>query len=137
MKKFFNRVKIVAVGTIATVATVYLLVAMNQTDTILYQKVTEIQHVEAEEVTPAVMERIAECESGNSHYAKSGQIVTNGNTNGTVDIGKYQINLFYWGDKATELELDLTIEEDNEAFALYLYDLHGTEPWIWSKKCWQ
>jgi hypothetical protein len=86
------------------------------------------------EVVPPVMERIAKCESGNTHY-RNGQVIMNANTNKTVDIGKYQINSI-WNKKATELGLNLTDEKDNEAMAMYIYKTHGTEPWYSSKACW-
>lgn len=84
---------------------------------------------------PPVMKRIAQCESKGLHYW-DGQVVLRANTNKTVDTGKYQINSI-WNDTATKMGLDLTKEEDNEAFAMYLYETHGTEPWVYSKKCWR
>lgn len=89
-----------------------------------------------QEITYPVLERIAECESGNSQYGKTGQVLVMGNTNKSVDIGKYQINNVIWGKKATEMGLNLMVEKDNEAFAVYLYKTYGTEPWVFSKKCW-
>lgn len=83
----------------------------------------------------AVMERIAKCESSTGHFGPSGQVIFNANSNGSVDIGKYQINTV-WFKKATELGYDLTNEKDNEAFAMWIYDNHGTEPWYSSVKCW-
>lgn len=82
-----------------------------------------------------VLERIAKCESNNSHF-RNGQVLVVGNTNKSVDIGKFQINNIIWGAKATEMGLDLMKESDNEKFAEYLYETYGTEPWVWSKKCW-
>ncbi len=83
-----------------------------------------------------VLERIATCESGGSHYDKNGQVQFNANTNGSVDIGKYQINNKAWGKKATDMKLNLVVEEDNKKMAQYIYETHGTEPWYSSKKCW-
>jgi len=82
-----------------------------------------------------VLKRIAVCESNDKHFGESGQVLMVGNTNKSVDVGRYQINSL-WFKKANELGLDLTLEKDNEAFAIYLYKTYGTEPWIWSKKCW-
>lgn len=82
-----------------------------------------------------VLERIAHCESNNTHY-KDGQVIFNVNTNGTVDIGKYQINSV-WNKKATELGLDLTKEKDNEAMATWIYENRGTGDWSASMRCWQ
>jgi hypothetical protein len=86
--------------------------------------------------TYPVLLRIAKCESSNNHFDKNGQVLMVGNKNGSVDIGKYQINNRVWGKKAKEMNLDLTLEKDNEAFAMYLYTTLGTVPWIWSQKCW-
>jgi len=83
----------------------------------------------------AIMEKIAKCESENQHYGKSGQVILRANTNGTVDIGRYQINSV-WFTKATELGLDLTKEKDNEAMAYWIYENRGTEDWKYSKHCW-
>jgi hypothetical protein len=88
-----------------------------------------------------VLNRIADCESGNGtpgsaiHF-KNGQVLLKANTNGTVDIGKYQVNLTYWGKKATELGLDLTKEADNKKMAEWIYLNKGTTDWSASQKCW-
>ena len=86
-------------------------------------------------VTYPVLDRIAKCESNNSHYDKNGQVMLRGNRNGSVDVGRFQLNSI-WFSKATELGLDLTKEKDNEEFAIYLYKTFGTEPWVFSKSCW-
>ena len=88
------------------------------------------------EITPEspVLSRIAHCESGNKHY-KDGQVIFNANKNGTVDIGRFQINSV-WNKKATELGLNLTDPVDNEKMAQYIYQNFGTEPWYSSKACW-
>lgn len=82
-----------------------------------------------------VMERIARCESGNMHF-KNGQVIINVNTNGTYDMGVYQINSI-WNKKAGEMGYNLSIEKDNREFANYLYKNFGTAPWDASRKnCW-
>jgi len=87
------------------------------------------------EVSAPVLERIAKCESSGKHMS-NGQVVMSGNSNGSVDVGLFQINVRIWGKVAGDLGYNLTIEEDNKAFAVYLYNNYGTEPWIWSKACW-
>ncbi len=93
-------------------------------------------------VAPApVLDRIADCESGtgkagSATHFKNGQVVMNANTNGTIDIGKYQVNLTYWGKKATDLGLDLTKEVDNKKMAEFIYQNYGTGDWSASQKCW-
>lgn len=94
----------------------------------------EIVEVPVKEIPP-VMKRIAKCESKGLHYW-DGQVVVRANTNKTVDIGKYQINSI-WNDTASKMGLDLTKESDNEAFAMYIYENFGTEPWKYSRHCWQ
>jgi hypothetical protein len=81
-----------------------------------------------------VLDRIAKCESGGVHK-RNGQVIFNANTNGSVDIGLYQINSI-WNSTATKMGLDLTLESDNKKFAEYLYTTKGTEPWYSSKSCW-
>ncbi len=95
----------------------------------------KIVEVESTKEAP-VLTRIAKCESGNKHIGSNGQVILNANTNGSVDVGVMQINERIWGKKATELGLNLWVEKDNRAFGKYLYDNFGTEPWVWSKACW-
>lgn len=98
----------------------------------VYAEKEVIKEVEKE---APILKRIAQCESGGSHY-KNGQVIINGkNKNGSVDLGKYQINST-WNATATKMGLDLTNEQDNEAFAKWLYANKGTEPWYSSKPCW-
>lgn len=95
----------------------------------------EVQVPVEVEIKAPVMERIAKCESGNMQF-KNGQVLINVNTNGTYDQGKYQINSI-WNKKAGEMGLNLAIEKDNEAFAMYLYKNYGTQPWEASRPhCW-
>lgn len=98
---------------------------------IIYTKAEVIKEVP---IKASVLDRIAKCESGGQHW-KNGQVLVKGNDNGSVDVGKYQINTI-WFPKATELGLNLMVEKDNEAFAQYLFSTYGSEPWIWTKKCW-
>ena len=83
---------------------------------------------------PQILQKIAYCESGDNHFNKDGRVIRGKINN--LDIGRYQINLLYWNDKAKELGLDIFDEDDNETMATWIYDNHGTKPWKWSKKCW-
>ena len=83
-----------------------------------------------------ILDRIAKCESPNGQYDKNGQVALNANKDGTVDIGKYQINNKVWGKKATEMHLNLANEEDNATMAKWIYENRGTEDWYSSKACW-
>ncbi len=88
-----------------------------------------------------VLQRISDCESGNgkpgsgTHF-KNGQVIFKANTNGTIDIGKYQINSV-WDKQASQLGLDLTKEADNYAMAKWIYENRGTSDWSSSSRCWQ
>lgn len=89
-----------------------------------------------------VLNRIADCESGNgkagtaTHYDKNGQVLLRGNTNKTVDVGKYQVNSV-WFKKATELGYDITTEAGNKAMAEWIYLNRGTGDWYSSESCWK
>lgn len=85
----------------------------------------------------SVMDRIAKCESGNSHVdPKTGQVYLVANSNKTVDVGKYMINTV-WHKKAKELGFDITKEADNEKMGYWIYENVGTSPWSASSHCWQ
>lgn len=91
--------------------------------------------VEKEMAAP-VLDRIAKCESGGSQTAKDGQVVIHVNTNGTWDIGKYQINSIHGAD-ATKRGFNLYTEEGNTAYAKYMYANLGTGDWSSSQGCWK
>ena len=80
------------------------------------------------------MNKIAFCESSGKHFNEDGEVVR-GKVN-PYDIGKYQINVLYWGEKAKELGHDVFTEEGNEAMAMEMYREQGTKPWSSSKPCW-
>lgn len=85
-------------------------------------------------VVPELLKRIARCESGDKHFKEDGKVIQ-GRIN-PQDIGRYQINLKYHGDRAKSLEIDLWSEKGNEEYALLLYREQGTKPWYLSKGCW-
>ena len=83
---------------------------------------------------PAILEKIAFCESGGNQYHPDGRVIR-----GRVDprdIGKYQINLYYHQKTSEDMGLDVFKEQDNETFALHLYNTQGTKPWEASRGCW-
>jgi hypothetical protein len=58
---------------------------------------------------------------------------------GTVnhnDVGVMQINSLYHEDKATVLGMDIYTLSGNLAYAKYLYNKEGTQPWASSEACW-
>ena len=84
---------------------------------------------------PEILAKIAACESGDRHFDAGGKVVR-GKYN-RYDLGRYQINLKYWHEKAEELGYNLSAEAGNEAFALWLYREYGTAPWKQSRECWE
>ena len=84
---------------------------------------------------PAIMLKIADCESGDKQFYPDGSLVRDGVTG--THVGVYQISLPVWGEKAKELGDDLTTEKGNIDFALRLYKMYGTAPWLASRdSCW-
>ena len=90
-------------------------------------------------VTPMkapVLARIANCESNGSQFLH-GQVVTHANRNGSVDIGKYQINIRKGSKQATKLHYNLATLKGNTAMSQYIYLNYGTGAWYASAKCWR
>lgn len=78
---------------------------------------------------------IARCESRFRHLGKDGNILRGEKNKG--DLGLMQINEYYHADTAEQLGLDLKSLDGNMAYAKYLYDHEGAQPWISSSKCWR
>lgn len=121
--------------------------AMTWTNTTDY-KIEEIKSVEVEEKVvekkPILLKeliKICTCESGQGtgkpqqYNIRTGEVLR-GEIN-SQDIGMCQINLFWNGETAKKMGLDLFKESDNITFANWLYTTQGAEPWNWSKGCWQ
>lgn len=106
--------------------------------TIYYTASIPVAHAAEKPELPAIMKKIAKCESGGTQLKANKVLVTNTNTNGSVDVGKWQINM-----NATQLKemavlgFNPLTEEGNEAYAIYLYEHRGTQPWNSSAKCWK
>ena len=84
--------------------------------------------------TPILAE-IARCESGFRQVDQTGQTLR-GEVNKS-DLGLFQVNKYYHGQKASDLGFNLNTVNGNLAFAKYLYGQEGTKPWSASAKCWQ
>lgn len=100
--------------------------------------------VTPKETMAAVMQRIADCESGGGvkggahQFNKDGTIVMHQNNNGSIDEGYMQINLTVAHiNQAAKMGLNLSNEEDNKAFGVWIYENEGTDPWSASAKCWR
>ena len=132
----FLREVLIRVGIVVALFAM-LITGMCMSPTAVAGEVEKTIEVPSTKTIAPVLVRIGKCESSTGHYGPNGQVIVIGNKNGSVDIGKYQINEKLWGKKATELKFNLFLEADNEAMAVWLYKNYGTEPWVWSKPCWQ
>lgn len=79
---------------------------------------------------------IAECESKGRQFNSDGSIVTNNNTDGTIDRGKWQINSRH-DERVKRLGIDILTEEGNEKFARILYAENYLRDWEASRHCWE
>ena len=80
------------------------------------------------------MIQIARCESTFRHTLTDGSVLKGRVDN--ADTGVMQINQRYHLDRAKQLDLDLYDIYDNMAYARYLYEKQGTQPWNASRACW-
>lgn len=92
------------------------------------------QFVESYFADIPVMINIAQCESHFRQYDADGSIYR-GKVN-NLDVGVMQINEHYHSDIADKLGLDLYTIQGNVAYARYLYEKEGTQPWASSEPCW-
>ncbi len=90
--------------------------------------------VRAKFVDAPVMADIARCESKFTEYNSDGSVL-HGGLGGTM-IGVFQISESVHADFAKSLGMDIYTVPGNLAYALYLYNKEGTQPWISSFPCW-
>ena len=81
-----------------------------------------------------VMVEIARCESTFRHDLEDGSVLQ-GRVD-PADTGVMQINKRYHLEAATAMELNLDDIYHNMAYARYLYETQGTQPWSASLPCW-
>jgi hypothetical protein len=79
-----------------------------------------------------VMVNIAQCESAFRQFTNSGTVLRGGN--GSV-LGIFQIAELY-ATRAQAMGMNIYSVEGNIAFARYLYEKDGTDPWMSSFPCW-
>jgi len=82
-----------------------------------------------------IMAEVAWCESRFVHVDPATGETKRGHIN-SQDIGVMQINEYYHRDTAEKMGLTIEDFEDNLAYARYLYDTQGTQPWSASQPCW-
>ena len=68
------------------------------------------------------------------HYAAGGDVLR-GRIN-PDDIGMRQINRYYHEEDALALGFDIWQREGNVRYANWLYERQGSQPWFWSRHCW-
>jgi hypothetical protein len=81
-----------------------------------------------------VMIEVARCESTFRHKLEDGSVLQ-GRVD-PADTGVMQINRRYHEVAATAMELDLDDIYHNMAYARYLYETQGVQPWSASMPCW-
>ena len=81
-----------------------------------------------------IMVAIAYCESRYRQYGSDGTVFR-GQVN-DKDVGVMQVNEYYHSATAKKLGLDLYTLQGNAAYARYLYEKQGTQPWSSSAPCW-
>lgn len=81
-----------------------------------------------------VMIQVARCESTFRHTLEDGSILQ-GKVD-PADTGVMQINKRFHAATAEKLGLNLDNIYDNMAYARYLYEKQGTQPWSASSPCW-
>ncbi len=81
-----------------------------------------------------VMVQVARCESTFRHTLADGSVLQ-GRVD-PADTGVMQINKRYHLETAEKLGLNLNDIYDNMAYARYLYETQGVQPWSASQPCW-
>jgi hypothetical protein len=133
---------ILALFTAATVSTVQVpetsIGYIERGETVAVQEVTP--HSETEAIVRSyfrdipIMIEIARCESTFRHTLADGSVLQ-----GRVDpddTGVMQINKFFHEETARSMQLDVDDIYHNMAYARYLYETQGTQPWSASMPCW-
>ena len=110
-----------------------LCVALGLIPTGIYAQSTE-DTVRSYFASSSVMADIARCESRFTQFNSDGSVLHGGY--GHSMIGVFQISESVHADFAKSLGMDIYTLDGNLAYAKYLYDREGTQPWISSFPCW-
>lgn len=81
-----------------------------------------------------VMVPIAKCESEFTQFGTSGMPLHGGA--GGAMVGVFQVHETVHADFAKERGMDIDTLDGNLAYARYLYEREGTQPWLSSFPCW-
>ncbi len=136
IRKIFNIVLTLVIISTALLASFFIGAYTFSTNTVEARNILVVTQVKY-----PVLDRIADCESGNGKKGtatqfRNGQVILHANRNRTTDIGKYQINMEVWGKKAGELGYNLSTEQGNTKMAEWIYLNKGTGSWYSSSRCW-
>ena len=82
-----------------------------------------------------VMVEIAKCESRFRQHDHRGDILR-GEVN-NLDRGVMQINEYYHNEDSARLGYNILTIEVNTAYARYLFEKYGVQPWSSSAPCWK
>lgn len=96
---------------------------------------TARSHIEATFGTSSPMVAIAQCESTLRQFDAPNHVLRGHIT--PADVGLFQINYEYHGEKAKKMGINLYSLDGNIQYAEYLYTLNGTRDWEASKSCWK
>ena len=104
------------------------------------EKVAELSPLNDEKIVRSyfrdlpIMVQIARCESTFTHTLADGSVLR-GRVD-SADTGVMQINRRFHEKTAAAMNLDLDDIYHNMAYARYLYETQGTQPWSASAPCW-
>lgn len=98
------------------------------------KKMTVEEYVKSYFSDIPVMAEVARCESHFRQHDKEGNVLR-GEKN-SLDRGVMQINEYYHNETAEKLGFDILTLEGNTAYARYLFEKYGLNPWKSSSKCW-
>lgn len=104
------------------------------TDVVIEHPQTLEQYVRDYYADTPVLADIAWCESRMRQLGPDGKIFR-GVAN-PDDVGVMQINTQYHEERAVAMNMDLFTLNGNLAYAKYLYEKEGSQPWSSSKACW-
>lgn len=102
--------------------------------TLYLPAITIREYVESEFADAPIMSAISKCESHYRQYSTDGSVYR-GRVN-NKDVGVMQINEYYHAEAAKKLGFNLHTVSGNVAYARYLYEKEGTQPWASSAPCW-
>lgn len=93
-------------------------------------------------VSAVLAKRIMGCETlGNPNATPDpSKYRLNKTSNGTVwstDYGYWQINSYFWDSFFKKMGLNIRNPDDNLKAGFWILQHKGSQPWLWSKKCWQ